>query len=217
MDIDQLQWLAYWTSDNVSVIFEDKIDFSAYDKQNYPFLTVKIKMPQLEEKSRFKKLLIRATLCYNPIVVNSGNVSEYNPCFLSFNIHEWEYDFTDSASKSKSTGVTATQLTWFAKEWTWWSDSDYLTNSWNNLQTKTLPISKSKYNDLVKEELQITIRWRLKDDIEVINYYKENSQKFSLVLNVIDMDEGWVLYEEVQSKNDVINASELSLKEKISI
>lgn len=217
MDVQQLQRLSYWTNDDVSVIFEDSMDFSSYDKQNYPFLTVNIKMPQLEEKSRFKKLLIKATLCYNPIVVNSGNISEYNPCFLSFNLHEWEYDFTKSASTSKSTGVTATQLTSFAKEETWWSDSDYLTNSWNNLQTKILPISKSKYNDLVREGLQITVRWRLKDDVEVVDYYKEHAQMFSLVLNVIDMDESWVLYEEIQNKNDVINASELSLQEKISI
>jgi uncharacterized protein YacL (UPF0231 family) len=80
----------------------------------------------------------------------------------------------------------------------------------------SLKITKNKYNSLVEKWLQITIKSRLSEIAEIVEYYKKNPQNFSLVINIQDLNWEWILYDEIKSRNNIldINTATAKLKTK---
>jgi hypothetical protein len=194
-DIDNSSF-ALSSNDSVTIIIESEFDFSNYEHQNYPFITTKIKIPELMIK-RWEHVIVKATLCYNPFVNSTGILSDYNTCFLWFLLHYWSDKFTDKWWNK----TELTKLKWPFK-WSWEPSEGQF---WNNLWKLDFILTKKEYNKLVKEDLAITIKWMLKKDKDnfIIDYYKINKQKFSLVITIEDEWKEWKIYDYIKLENSL--------------
>lgn len=214
--------LIYSTDDSVTIVIESSIDYSNYrkwGKSYHPFVTTTFNLPKFIKKDnlRRKNLEITATLCYSPLPTNPQKhpTSEYNPCYIWFNLHCWDDNFSKSIENNDWTSALS-KLNNQNIKWLKWSDTDFLSTCWNNCQTLSLKITKNKYNSLVEKWLQITIKSRLSEIAEIVEYYKKNPQNFSLVINIQDLNWEWILYDEIKSRNNIldINTATAKLKTK---
>lgn len=187
-------WEFMFSNDNkVTILIESEMNFSDYSFSNYPFLNTKIKMPQLRVK-RWEHVQIKATICYNPLVNLTDNLWDYNTCFLWFRLHSWNDDF-----KNNWKGVTElTQLSW--ERWSWKPFKKFF---WHNCKTESFTFTKNSYNNLVLNDLSITIKWVLKEDSLVEEWYKEHPQKFSLIITIEDMWKEWTMYNHIKTENQL--------------
>lgn len=198
------KWI-YSNEDSVTVVIEDSIDFSQYSPQKYPFNTLNIKLPRFSHSARhYVKMTV--TLCYNPFVVDEINsISSYNPCFIAFWLHNWSDNFWTGATRWIS------KLTKNINRIHRWSDIDYADNIWNNTQKESFLFSKKDYNEMADADgIQITLRSKLKDIPEYIDFYKANPQKFSLVVRFEDLDHEDILYEGLKALNSLKLANEIT-------
>jgi hypothetical protein len=58
------------------------MSFEDYAEKKFPFLTLKIKIPEFLIKTKKKNVRITSSLCYFPKVTKSAKVTDYNGCFL---------------------------------------------------------------------------------------------------------------------------------------
>lgn len=214
LDKDINDWsFALSNDDKVTILIESEFDFWNYKNQHYPFLTTKIKMPELKiQKSQYVN--IKATLCYNPLVNLTDKLCDYNTCFLWFKLHLWDNSLKHNKYKEWD---IVTELTWI--NWERWSWTPSNNSFWNNTQNESFTLTKNQYNNLIKNDLAITIKAILKKNKSVIDYYKENKQKFSLVITVEDWWKEWLLYEYIKNNNslETINENESKIKANLKI
>lgn len=189
-------------NDEATLIIEAKMDFSNYTKSTFPVMTTTIVMPEFVKKYRAKNIHIDATLCYRPNVLKTDTVKDYNPCHLSFKLHSGEDVINSNLTKLKGEP---------------WSQPEILTNAWSNVQRLTTKISRDKLKELTTKGLQVTIRGRLKKHEDIIKYYKQNPQKFAIIISFRDKAKEGILYEELKSKNNLTVQVKASTKAKIQV